>query len=94
MNALEIRGSVTPKAAENPAVRDVSRQFEALFLNQLVGAMRKTVSKEGSLIPESNAERTYQAMLDSEYATQMAATDQVGLSRLVYDHLMAVSSGQ
>jgi Rod binding domain-containing protein len=78
-----------PATAEkkNPAVQKVAQQYEALFVNQLVTAMRKTVSK-GGFVPESNAERVYQSMLDSEYAQKMAETEQLGLSKLIYDHLL------
>ncbi|MBI4403581.1 MAG: rod-binding protein [Deltaproteobacteria bacterium] len=71
----------------------VSRQFEALFLDHMVSVMRKTVVKEG-FIPESNAERIYQAMLDNEYAQKMADSNQIGLSELLYQHLLRTQAGQ
>ena len=72
---------------ENPEIRQVARQFESIFVNQMVGAMRKTIIKDG-LIPESNAEKMYQSLLDAEYAQKISETDQMGLSNMVYDHLL------
>lgn len=82
---------VEPKREEkHPEVRKAAKQFEALFVNQMVSAMRKTVVK-GGLVPESNAERVYQSMLDSNYAEKMADTEQLGLSQMIYDHLLRQS---
>lgn len=75
---------------KHPEVRKVAKQFEALFVNQMVSAMRKTVVK-GGLVPESNAERVYQSMLDSQYSEKMADTEQLGLSQMIYDHLLRQS---
>lgn len=83
-----------PLVKRNDPLMKVSQDFEALFLNQLIGAMRSTVSREDSLIPQSTGERAYQAMLDTEYSKQMAASEQIGLSKMVYEHLLRVSSGQ
>jgi flagellar protein FlgJ len=78
------------KKEDHPEVRKVAKQFEGLFINQMVSAMRKTVVK-GGLVPESNAERVYQSMLDNQYAERMADTEQLGLSQMIYDHLLRQS---
>jgi peptidoglycan hydrolase FlgJ len=72
---------------ENPELKKVSKQFESVFINQIVQAMRKTVVK-GGLVPESNAERIYQNLLDAEYAQNMSESEQIGISNLVYEHLL------
>jgi Rod binding domain-containing protein len=77
----------TKPEKKDPAVHKVAQQYEAIFVNQLVTAMRKTVAK-GGMVPESNAERVYQSMLDSEYSQRISETGQLGLSNLIYDHLM------
>ena len=76
-----------PKEPQNPQVMKAAKQFESLFVNQLVTAMRKTVVK-GGIIPESNAERIYESMLDQQYAERVADTQQLGLSKMIYEHLM------
>lgn len=87
--AKEFPGSAVARKTlpENPAVRKVAQQFESIFINQMVGAMRKTVSKD-SFVPESHAEKVYQGMLDSEYSQRMAESGQFGLSQLIYEHLL------
>ena len=89
---MKISGYAPPESVplsqeEDQKLRDVSRQFESLLINDLVSQMRKTVVK-GGFVPESQAERVYQSMLDTEYAIAMAQSDQVGLSALVYEHLL------
>jgi peptidoglycan hydrolase FlgJ len=72
---------------EKAALQKVSEGFEAIFVNQMVGEMRKTVEK-GGLVPESQAERIYSAMLDQEFSSQIASSQQIGLSKMIYDHLL------
>lgn len=78
---------IKPLEEENPELRKVAKQFEAVFINQMIGAMRKTVPS-GGLIPESNAERVFKGMLDSENAQRMADSEQLGLSQMIYEHLL------
>ena len=78
---------------EKAAIKQVSKSFESLFVNQLVTEMRKTVVKQG-LVPESHAEKVYQSLLDSEYSQKISETEQLGLSKLVYDHLLRNRLGQ
>jgi len=75
------------REAENKELKKVAKHFEAIFINQMIGSMRKTISP-GGLIPESNAERVFKGMLDNEHAERMADTEQMGLSKLVYEHLL------
>jgi flagellar protein FlgJ len=87
-NTVSIPMAVEKKErVEKPEVMKAAKQFEAIFVNQMVGAMRKTVTK-GGMFPESNGERIYQSMLDSEYADKISETDQLGLSQMIYQHLL------
>lgn len=78
---------------DDAALRKVSKQFEGVFVNQLVGAMRKTISK-GGLIKESQAERVFQGMLDAEHAQAISDADQLGLSNVIYEHLLRTTTGR
>lgn len=89
-NSPFVQQPETQKEEKHPEVRKAAKQFEALFVNQMVSAMRKTVVK-GGLVPESNAERVYQSMLDNQYSEKMADTEQLGLSQMIYDHLLRQS---
>lgn len=78
---------------EDADLKAVSRQFESLLVNQMVSAMRKTVIRQG-LIPESNAEKIYQSMLDQQYSERIAEGEGMGLSKLVYERLLRVRSSR
>lgn len=82
-----------PSAEEKAQIKKVARNFESLFVNQLVGQMRKTVAK-GGFVPESHAEKVYQSMLDSEYSQKISDTEQLGLSNMIYDHLLRSRMGR
>lgn len=69
-------------------IRDVSVQFESLLVNQMLGEMRKTVDREESLIPHSQAEQMFQSLLDSEYSQKVSERGDFGLSEMVYQQLL------
>ncbi len=75
-------------------LKSLSRQFESVLLNQMVGAMTKSVSHEDGFIPESHAEKVYRSMLDSEYAQKLADTEQIGLSHMIYEHLLRTAGSR
>lgn len=68
-------------------LKEVAQKFEAVFVNQMVGSMRKTVSR-GGLVPESQAEKVFRGMLDQQHAEKISQSDQLGLSQMIYDHLL------
>lgn len=76
-----------PAQSKHDPLMAVSKSFEAVFINQMISAMRKTVTK-GGFIPESQAEKVYQSMLDYEHAQKMADSGEIGLSKLIYEHLL------
>lgn len=81
-----------PDSVNQPdPLKEVAKNFEAVFLTQMINSMRQTVQK-GGLVPESQAERVYQSMLDQQYAQQMADTEQIGFSHLIHEHLLRASS--
>jgi len=77
-------GSLDEKRA---ALREASRQFEAVFMNQMISAMRKTVG-EGGILNKSNGESIFEGMLDEEWAKKMASkTGPNSLSEILYKQL-------
>lgn len=72
-------------------VMNAAKGFEAIFIGQMVNAMRQTVQK-GGMIPESQSEKVFQSMLDVEYSQKLADTEQIGLSHLIYEHLLRAAS--
>jgi soluble lytic murein transglycosylase-like protein len=64
----------------------VAQDFEAMFLNELFKAMRKTVS--GSDLTESSQGREiFTDMLDTEYAQMASKQGSTGLAKLIYSQI-------
>lgn len=86
-----IRAEIDIGGEKRTELMQAAKSFEAVFVNQMVNAMRQTVQK-GGMLPESQAEKIYQGMLDSEYSQQLADTEQIGLSHMIYEHLLRAAS--
>jgi peptidoglycan hydrolase FlgJ len=65
------------------------KEFESLFLNQLLTAMRKTIPKGGMDEEEggSREREMYESMLDSEMAKSWSQSDGIGLANVLYQQL-------
>ena len=73
--------------ATRARLKAASEEFEAIFVNQMLSAMRKTVG-EGSLIPKSNAQEIFEGMLDEEWSRKLAGkSGPGGLSEILYRQL-------
>ncbi|MBT7859918.1 MAG: hypothetical protein HN712_06370 [Gemmatimonadetes bacterium] len=72
---------------QRTALREASRQFEAVFLNQMLKAMRETVG-DGGLIEKGQGEEVFQGMLDEEWSKKLAGRHgSRGLSEILYRQL-------
>ncbi|MBF0131297.1 MAG: rod-binding protein [Magnetococcales bacterium] len=79
-------------------LRGAAADFEALFVKQMLSAMRKTIPKDESgegLIRESQGEKIFRDMLDTEYATAMSrrggkgqAGSGIGLGDMIFKQLV------
>jgi flagellar protein FlgJ len=81
--------------AARPALKGVDRssrlykvsvEFEAIFIKQMLNAMRKSVPKSGFL-DGGMAEEFFEDMLYDEYAKSMAATAGFGLAEMIVRQL-------
>jgi len=66
-------GNLKPSAeatGKADQLRDALRDFEALFVNQLLTAMRRSVPESGA--PRSPGSKLYQQMLDEEMSRVIA----------------------
>jgi flagellar protein FlgJ len=68
-------------------VRDLAKDFESIFLEQMFKSMRASVQKSG-LIDGGNAEEIYTSMLDAEYAKQMSQQGSSGLADMIERQLL------
>lgn len=73
-------------APRDPKIVKAAQGMEAMFINQLMQAMRKTVeSSEYSL--ENAGTAVYRSLLDAEFAERAANTGGVGFADLIIESL-------
>lgn len=84
--------SVGKDSKDAKKIRQLAEDFEAVFLETMVAAMRKTVDKSG-LIDGGNAEEIYRSMLDSEYAKLMSAQRSTGLANAIEGYMLGTQRG-
>lgn len=69
------------------ALHKASKEFEAIFIQQMIAAMRKTVG-DGELIKKSNGEKVFEGMLDEEWSKTLAGKGGPNsLSEMIYRQL-------
>jgi len=91
LDALRGRAAADPKAA----VREVARQFEALFMQELMKSMRATTMGGGLGGDDTAGAQMGTEMLDGQYAGQLSGLPG-GLSEAITRHLerqMSLSPG-
>ena len=69
----------TPTGAD-PAMVKAAREFEAIFVQQLVKVMRQASSASGSGILTGKKTQVYQDLLDEEMARAMAQSGGLGVA--------------
>lgn len=65
---------------------ETCRDFEAIFLGELLKSMRKTIP-QGGLLAKSFGQDVFQSMLDTEYAKIMAQSRSTGLAEILFQQL-------
>jgi flagellar protein FlgJ len=70
-----------PQAPRDPALEKAAKAFEAIFLRQMIGAMRSSSMGEG--IFDSSATEQFRDMADAKTADNMAATGKFGVADLL-----------
>lgn len=81
--------TITPQ--ERKRLEGATADFEAMFIKQLLTAMRKTIPKgeEGGLFKESQGEKIFRDLLDGEYAKVMSRGGQgIGLKEAMLKQLL------
>lgn len=68
-------------------LQKASKEFEAIFIRQMISSMRKTVG-EGGLLNKSNGQKIFEDMLDEEWAKKLSSRGGKGsLSDILYRQL-------
>ena len=87
---IESARSVADKAAlsapdPNADLREAAEQFEAIFLNEFIKQARKAKLADDLL--GSDAQDTYQEMMDRELSTQMSGRVNLGIAEALVRQL-------
>lgn len=69
-------------------LRSLSRQFESIFIHQMLKSMRKTVPK--SQFFDSFSMDMYQSMMDEEIAKELSQQKGIGLADMLYRELVQI----
>jgi len=75
------RPAAPAQTAERAKMQEVAKQFEAVFMRQMIGSMRQAGLAEGAF--DSSATEQFRDMADSRTADAMAATGGVGVAAML-----------
>ena len=89
-NMVETARSAAKQSSLTPldnrsSLREVAEQFEAIFLNEFIKQARKAKLAEDIL--GSDAQDTYQDMMDRELSTQLAGRVRLGIAEALVRQL-------
>ena len=89
--------SAQPLTAEQQAslkkLHEAAQQMESLFVNMLFSEMRKTTSQTSLTGKASQAEQTFQSMLDEKRSEDLAKTGSLGLAKMIESQLRSAVLG-
>ena len=74
------------RSKTNEQLKSVSREFESIFVQQLLKSMRSTVQKSGLF--DSHATRIFESLHDEEMAKLMSDQKGIGLAKIIYEDLV------
>ena len=83
LHATSQSTTAQPSPKDKAALKKTCQDFEAIFIQSMLKAMRKSVIQSG-LFAKSNATAIYEDMLDQNIATDMAKKQSLGLADQMY----------
>ncbi len=86
---LQALSSQSSPSAENPELRRVANEFEAMFINQMLQHMTAGI-KLDSPFSGGPGEEMFRSLLNQEYATGMAKRGGFGIAEKVYRQMLAL----
>ncbi|MFC3442696.1 rod-binding protein [Sphingobium rhizovicinum] len=81
VSSVSATGSQPATAETKAALQKAAQQFEAVFLRQMIGAMRSASLAEG--ITDSSATQQFQDMADARTADAMSSKGAMGIAELL-----------
>jgi flagellar protein FlgJ len=87
-----LRGNAATGDAEKKAAaeKETAQHFEGMFIQMMMKSMREATDKEGLF--SSDAEQTFQDMMDREISTSMAQRSAFGIGDMIIKSLKARES--
>jgi peptidoglycan hydrolase FlgJ len=86
--AVNKAAAVKKAPKEDEALRKAVAGFEAMFVNQMFQAMRRSVP-ESKLFGSGSGEKTFREMLDMEWSNQIAEAGGFGIGEMLYRQITA-----
>lgn len=83
----EKAASLSAKGKNDEKLREAARELEAIFVQQMITAMRTTVPEGDGMFAKSSTEKTFESMLDVEYAKVFAGNAGFGFAEAIYRQL-------
>jgi len=75
------------KKIDEAKLKKASGDFEALFINQLMQSMRRTVLKS-KLLEDAPGKEVYQSLFDREISKKMAQKGALGVGKIIYRNVL------
>ncbi|RLB12729.1 MAG: flagellar biosynthesis protein FlgJ [Deltaproteobacteria bacterium] len=76
---------------ERQKLKEACKRFEAIFIEYMLRAMRRSVPKAG-LFERENAEKIYTSMFDQKLAEKISESQGIGISDMLYKELSKMLS--
>ena len=74
---------------DDAALMYAAQKFEGYFLQMMFRAMRDTVNTDNGILPQSEAQRIFQDMLDEQTAISAAQGGGMGLAQQIFNQMTA-----
>ena len=71
-------------------LREVSKNFESIFMGMLMKEMRNSVQKSG-LLGNSQGMEFFESMYDEQLTRQLASSGGIGIGHMVYERLKQIT---
>ena len=80
-----LKGNINFKSSDSKLeeLRSVSNQFESIFINQVLKQARQGKIADGIL--NSDAEETFNTMIDQEYSKILSEKSNFGIAEAIFD---------
>lgn len=82
-NALDRKISLNSSDKKLEELKNVSNQFESIFINQVLKQARQGKIADGILA--SDAEETFNTMIDQEYSKILSEKSNFGIAEAIFD---------